>query len=240
LPTAHWLPPQPTAAQRDAIARVPEMINFYESIFGPYPFDSFGGTVVNQRLGWSLETQSMVTYDQIAFQESTIAHELAHQWFGDSVSVASWSDIWLNEGFATYAAALWQEHLEGQRGLDRAVRRMQTLAAMDAVAHRADPVALGDPGPSNLFSLTVYNRGGLTLHALRLTVGDDVFFRILRTWTAEHRYGNASIADFIALAERVSGRDLDAFFAAWLGPGPIPALPGAPVATPVAAATPAG
>ncbi|HEX5497717.1 MAG TPA: M1 family aminopeptidase, partial [Thermomicrobiales bacterium] len=139
-----------------------------------------------------------------------------------------------NEGFATYAAALWQEHLEGQRGLDRAVRRMQTLAAMDAVAHRTDPVAIGDPGPSNLFSLTVYNRGGLTLHALRLTIGDDAFFRLLRTWTAEHRYGNASIAEFIALAEQVSGRDLDTFFAAWLGPGPIPALPAA-AATPVAA-----
>ncbi|HET7092922.1 MAG TPA: M1 family metallopeptidase, partial [Thermomicrobiales bacterium] len=209
LPIAHWLPPDPTPSQRDAIARVPEMIGFYESIFGPYPFDSFGGTVVDQRLGWSLETQSMVVYDQLAFQESTIAHELAHQWFGDSVSVAAWSDIWLNEGFATYAAALWQEHLEGQRGLDRAIRRMQTLAAMDAVAHRADPVAIGDPGPSNLFSLTVYNRGGLTLHALRLTIGDDAFFRLLRTWTAEHRYGNASIAEFIALAEQVSGRDLD-------------------------------
>ncbi|HEU0115351.1 MAG TPA: M1 family metallopeptidase, partial [Thermomicrobiales bacterium] len=99
LPIAHWLPPDPTPAQREAIARVPEMISFYESMFGPYPFDSFGGTVVDQRLGWSLETQSMVTYDLLAFQESTIAHELAHQWFGDSVSVASWSDIWLNEGF---------------------------------------------------------------------------------------------------------------------------------------------
>jgi aminopeptidase N len=117
---------------------------------------------------------------------------------------------------------------------------MQTLAAMDAVAHRADPIAIGDPGPSNLFSLTVYNRGGLTLHALRLTVGDDAFFRILRTWTAEHRYGNASIADFISLSEQISGRNLDAFFAAWLGSGPIPALPAAAGATPVAAATPAG
>ncbi|HEU5433578.1 MAG TPA: M1 family metallopeptidase [Thermomicrobiales bacterium] len=237
LPIAHWLPPKPTPTQRQAIARVPEMIAFYESIFGPYPFDTFGGTVVDQRLGWSLETQSMVTYDLLAFQESTIAHELAHQWFGDSVSVASWSDIWLNEGFATYASALWQEHLEGERGLDRAVKRMQALAAMDAVAHRADPIAVGDPGPSNLFSLTVYNRGGLTLHALRLTVGDDAFFQILRTWTAQHRYGNATIADFVALSEQVSGRDLDAFFAAWLGSGPIPALPSA-AATP-AAATPA-
>jgi aminopeptidase N len=179
----------------------------------------------------------MVTYDQIAFQESTIAHELAHQWFGDSVSVASWSDIWLNEGFATYAALLWQDHVEGHRGLNRAVSRMQTLADMDAVAHRADPIAIGNPGPSNLFSLTVYNRGGLALHALRLTVGDDAFFRILRTWTTRHRYGNASIADFIALSEQVSGRDLGPFFAAWLGPGPIPDLPGA-AATPVAGSTP--
>ena len=238
LPISSWFPPGTTAEQDAAVARLPEMVAFYESLFGPYPFAELGSTATLQQLGWSLESQAMIVYDPSALREATVAHEVAHQWFGDSVTPERWQDIWLNEGFATYAAALWAEHVDGPKGLDRALGRMRTMAALDATA-RDRAVAVGDPGPDGMFSPTVYNRGGLALHALRLTVGDDAFFAILRAWTAQHRHGNATTAEFVALAEATSGMDLGPFFAAWLGPGPMPPLPGeTPAATP--AATPVG
>src|SRR5262249_44662622 len=139
-------------------------------------------------------------------------HENAHQWFGDSVSVASWRNIWLNEGFATYAEWLWSE----EQGEGTA----QQLADYTYAVHPAgDPfwqIKPGDPGKDHVFSAPVYDGGALALHALRNAVGDDTFFRILREWTATRKYGNATVEQFIALAARVSGRPLDALFQTWL------------------------
>lgn len=223
LPIVHWFPPDATAAERAQVARVPEMIAYFETRFGPYPFDTFGGTVVAGDPQAALETQTMVIYDRSILKESTVAHELAHQWFGNSVSPAEWDDMWLSEGFATYAEALWAERIEGPAALERAIDRLVSLSTPTTGA--AEPIAIGDPGPDRLFHPLVYNRGALTLHALRLELGDAAFFRLLRSWTERFRYGNAGTADFVALAEEVGGRDLDGFFAAWLGAGPLPPLP---------------
>jgi aminopeptidase N len=199
------------------------ILDWFVTVFGPYPFREYGAVVIDQDLGYALETQTMSIYgrDMLGTDPDgaqTVAHELAHQWFGDSVGIRRWSDIWLNEGFATYAQYLWQAHVDPTFDLDQFMRGRRAESTADL--HR--PL---DPGPTNEFTPAVYERGALALHALRLTVGDAAFFEILRTWTAEHRHATATTAQFVALAERVSGQPLGPFFRAWLRAPEVPVLP---------------
>ena len=288
------------AAQRAVFARTPEILAFFEGVFGPYPFETAGGTVVGERIGFALETQGLPTFGSLptlgsgtvppralASFEETVVHELSHQWFGDSVGLLRWQDIWLNEGFATYSQLLWVEHTQGVAARDEWLAETYDYVATEI--RRADPAArasltalellescgippeevdddilaafgvetaeelaglpfdealarlaaegipveapvaevplTGDPGPDQLFSYPfVYQRGALAVHALRVEVGDDAFFAILRGWTERYRNGNATVEDFVALAEEISGQDLDAFFAAWLFSPELPPL----------------
>jgi aminopeptidase N len=210
-------PPDLTRKERRVFSRVPEMIATFEEMFGPYPFATFGATVLNESaFDAALETQELVIYDRDAVGESKVAHELAHQWFGNSVSLERWSDIWLNEGFASYAQVLWAETAHGDAAARTALlRRAQNLATASAGAGSPE-IVIGDPGPDQLTSPIVYAGGALTLHALRERIGDEAFFALLREWTARNRHANAGTHDFIALAEEMSGEELDSFFREWL------------------------
>jgi aminopeptidase N len=218
----NYFPPALPDILRKGVDQTAEMIAFFSDRFGPYPFKVYGTVVVDiPDVGFvATETQTLSQHARnlSALSETLVAHELAHQWFGNSVSLENWQDIWLKEGAATYAGWLWEEHKEGIEALDKTARDVYQTQAWSA-----NPP--GNPSPTNLYSNTTYDRGALTFHALRLRVGEDIFFRILRTYTERFRYGNASTADFIAVAEDVSGRDLDEFFDAWLYGKQIPAIP---------------
>ncbi|MGK5552174.1 M1 family metallopeptidase [Actinomadura kijaniata] len=210
------LPSVSLADFHDRNTRVTEEL---AKLFGPYPFGSTGGLVDNAAVNFALETQTRPVYGSFGADQTIIAHELAHQWFGDSVSVGRWQDIWLNEGFATYAEWIWGERI----GL-RTVQREFDERYQDPGNTDLWNVPPGNPGRKEMFGSSVYERGGMTLHMLRKKVGDAKFFDILRTWTRERRHGTGTTPQFVEVAERVSGQQLDAFFKAWLFDRGRPAL----------------
>jgi hypothetical protein len=217
-----------------SLSREPEILDFLADNFGPYPFSTSGGVVDDLvGLGFALENQTRPVYAKDFFTDplsgdNVVVHELAHQWFGDDVAVEAWQHIWLNEGFATYAEWLWSEH----EGLGTAQDNFDFWYGVFDETSPFWAVPIGDPGPDSIFDFAVYKRGGMTLHQLRLLVGDDDFFTILRQWASSQAGGNGTTDEFIALAEQVSGQQLDEFFQTWLFTPERPVI-----ATPLAART---
>lgn len=219
LPIINFFPPDRSSRMQRNFAVTSDMIGYFSSLVAPFPFESYGAIVMEAPLGGALETQTRTIFGRSATVDMVIAHELAHQWFGDSVSPATWRDLWLNEGFATYFQHLWTEHTKGEAVFEA------TMRGSHAGARNNKMPPPGEPQLNDLFGPAVYVRGALTLHALRLTVGDERFWEILRTYYARYQGGNAGTADFIAVAEEVSGEDLTAFFDAWLYGEEVPDLP---------------
>lgn len=197
---------------QDAVADLGPMIEALERWFGPYPFDGFGVAVAPGPLGFAaLETQELVLFDARALGllgDSVVAHELAHQWFGNHVAIERWDDLWLAEGLATYAEWLWFEASEGQPA--------QVLA--DLYLDGAAPAQLlppGSPPVENLFGPSVYGRSALAFHDLRTRIGDGAFAGLLQTWMARFGGGNASTEDFLALVDELAGPEAAARMQAW-------------------------
>ena len=200
------------------------MLDFIEKLVGPYPFDGYGAVMVDDpELFYALETQAMSTFQSGSVDELTVVHELAHQWFGNAVTVAQWRDLWLAEGFATYFEYLWQ-HRGDRPGLEADLAGLHDFIVQEGVG----PAVVSRP--QDLFASNTYYRGALTLHALRLTVGDDKFSRIIRTYYRTYRNGNATSADFIEVASGIGGATVRPLLRAWLYEQPVPPLPGSAVA----------
>ena len=319
LPIRNYFGADVRETVRNDFARTPEMIELFSELFGPYPFEAYGVVVHDLDLGFALETQTLVVFGRSFTNEEVVSHELSHMWFGDSVGLETWQDIWLNEGFATYSSVLWTEHAHGQGQMEAELRNMYASMAPGETVYELSKFALvsglrdlmpagerysreqvavavtvlmgdtipedevnaglaempeelstnevlelieslefpftelpssrlsaffdelgltqlslefqaslpppGDPGPNALFSSSVYQRGALALHALRLRVGEAPFFNVLRTYYAAFAHSHASTKDFIAVAEQISEQDLDDFFDAWLYQNEIPDIP---------------
>jgi aminopeptidase N len=214
IPSYVAVDPREAQGARRPLSKMPGILRLFVPRFGAYPFGTTGAAVDHApSVGYALETQTRPIYDT-APSEATVAHELAHQWFGDSVSLRRWHQIWLNEGFATWAQWLWQEHAGGVSVRKRFNDLYRDHGPGDESFWNPPPGRPG--GPEHLFDGTIYVRGAMTLEALRQEVGTQTFFRILRDWARDHAYGNAGTNQFIDLAEADSGQDLDHFFQVWL------------------------
>ncbi|WP_076258642.1 M1 family metallopeptidase [Intrasporangium flavum] len=217
---------------RHDLDRLPQMVAVLSERFGPYPFPEYTVVVTRDDLDIPLEAQGMATFGVNWLRgdrrhERLVAHELAHQWFGNSLTLGTWRDIWLHEGFACYAEWLWAEAADGVPASVNAREHHARLAALP------QDLVLSDPGPRDLFDDRVYKRGALALHALRTHVGDATFFGLLRDWTATHADGTVSTEAFVGLAVEHAARGgaLDAgsssvrgLLAAWLDERPLPEL----------------
>ncbi|MFI9065330.1 M1 family metallopeptidase [Streptomyces sp. NPDC053429] len=210
--------PGEEAGSAAVLGRLPEVVEWEAGRFGPYPFATVGTIVVpDGTLPYALETQTKPVYPGAPSLDLTV-HELAHQWFGDSVSPKSWKDMWLNEGFATYAEWLWSEDHGGpgaQKRFDALLAGDTSFEGTDAARWDAFPPA-APPGPEDISEAPVYYRGAMVLHRIRQEVGDERFFDLLRGWAADHRHGNASTADFTAYAQQRTGHDLRKVWDVWL------------------------
>ncbi|WP_274560028.1 M1 family metallopeptidase [Streptomyces spiramyceticus] len=209
LPVFTAVDPAVAKGSAESIAGIPDIVEWGIKTFGPYPFSSAGAIVERGGdAGYALETQTKPVFPGPP-ADGLLVHELAHQWFGNSVTPKSWRDMWLNEGFATYAQWLWDEDFANIPA-DR-----NFAEAFDNKANWAFPPA-EPPSGSDLFGDPVYGRGAMVLHKVREAVGDDAFFGIVRGWASTHRHGNASTDDFTAYVEKKSGKDLKALWDTWL------------------------
>jgi aminopeptidase N len=210
--TPSYVAVDPRFTNREVLQNIPAMHAFLESIYGPYPFDATGAIVDSApHVGYALETQTKANYSRVPGQ-STLVHELGHEWFGNSVTLSQWPDIWLHEGFAAWTEWIWAEHT-GTRTAHQFFLDAYSRPATSSF-WSVPPAALSTP--VQLFSSPPYQRGAMTLQALREKIGDLAFFGLMRGWATRNRYGNVTTAEFIAAAEQQSGMELDAFFDVWL------------------------
>ena len=204
--------------------RQPQMMKLFVKLFGPYPLaDGYTVVVTDDDLEIPLEAQGISIFganhcDGRRGSERLVAHELAHQWFGNSVTAQRWRHIWLHEGFACYAEWLWSDHC-GERSADDWARHYHRR-----LVDSPQDLVLADPGPQDMFDDRVYKRGALALHALRRRIGDDSFFALLREWTSRYRHASVVTDDFIALAAQYTEDSLRPLWAAWLYSAEAPPL----------------
>ncbi|GEM45758.1 M1 family metallopeptidase [Deinococcus cellulosilyticus] len=224
LPVLNYFAPGTSQKAKDTLALAPQIMDYFESLIGPYPFEAAGGLVVGPDLPFALENQTRPIYgSSIAELEFVVAHEIAHQWFGNSVTPKTWRDMWLNEGFSSYFHALWVNH---------SITRIDALEidmrqAYRDVQQRRDG-SLTIETPEELFGEGVYDRGAVALHVLRKQVGDEKFFRTIRTYYRRYMHKTAGIEDFLRIAKTVTGQGalIDTWSQQWIYQEALPPYPG--------------
>lgn len=201
------------------LRRTGPITDWLQGWLGRYPFTSTGGLVTGLDVGFALENQTRPTYGSWIYP-GVVVHEVAHQWFGDSVAVHRWKDIWINEGFATFSEVAYAAAHGGP-----SVAAWLNSAYQERCRQSGSSfwtLDLTAPGPANIFHEAVYDRGAMVLAALQNRIGATELRSLLRAWVAAHHDGNATVAQFEALAASETGEDLSGFFDAWLRDGTVP------------------
>ncbi|MFE9247885.1 M1 family metallopeptidase [Streptomyces sp. NPDC007088] len=237
VPVRDVIPEADRTALEPWLAKTPGQIAWMERRVGRYPFETYGVLAAGATTGFELETQTLSLFERRMFTEkgypkgyvdSVMVHELSHQWFGDSVSPRTWSDLWLNEGHASWYEALYAAE-KGGTSLEKRMRA--AYGRSDAWrASGGAPAAPKEPGSGkiSIFRPVVYDGSALVLYALRQEIGAPAFEELERAWVREHRDSTASTADFVRLASRTAGRDLDGLLTPWLYGSKTPPMPGHP------------
>ena len=218
LPILENVFPEDSTKAKFDFANVPAMIPAFAARWGPYAFDKYGQVAVAPFPAGGMEHQSLTTINRAwvtgtRSYETSVAHELAHQWWGDMVTLVDFRNIWLNEGFASYGECEWREDFYGAAAYDSYVQSQMTSALNSDNNFR---YALYDPPPANLFGNTIYKKGSLVLHMLRRVLGDAAFFAGMQLYGQRFKYGNASTADFEVAMEDASGQTLDWYVQEWV------------------------
>ncbi|MFF5447206.1 M1 family metallopeptidase [Streptomyces sp. NPDC012888] len=224
VPQSAHVPPHLLDRFSRDFARQPAMMRLFEELFGPYPFGEYAVVVADEQLDVPVEAQGLSLFganhvDGAGGSERLIAHELAHQWFGNSVTIADWRHIWLNEGFAKYAEWLWSERSGGRSAHELAVLAHRLLTGLP------QDLRLADPGRKLMFDDRLYERGGLAVHAIRCALGERAFFPMLRDWTTLHRHGVVTTPALTAHITRYAPAPVDDLLKAWLYEPSLPPLP---------------
>ncbi|MEO6878451.1 MAG: M1 family aminopeptidase, partial [Gemmatimonadaceae bacterium] len=221
VPQTVYTAPEQHASMPGAFARAPEIVQLFASLVGPFPYEKLAHLQSSTRFG-GMENASDIFYSDAAFRRGTmndglIAHETAHQWFGDAVTEREWSNLWLSEGFATYFAALWSRAARGDSAFRSDMSRIRATVLADTISVTKRPVI--DTIERNYMSLlnrNSYEKGGFVLQMLRAQVGERAFFDALRAYYAAHRNSTALTSDLRAAMEHESKQHLAWFFDQWL------------------------
>ena len=221
VPQSVYVAPEQKGILPGAFSRAGDIVQFFGSRVGPFPYEKLAHVQSETRFG-GMENATAIFYADALFRkagvtEGLIAHETAHQWFGDAVTERNWPDLWLSEGFATYFATLWTQHAHGDSAFRAELEKMRSDIVGDTSAVPKRPVI--DTIETDLLALlnvNSYQKGGFVLHMLRTELGDSAFFAGIRDYYARHKHGTAVSADLQVALERASGKNLRSFFDQWL------------------------
>ncbi|MFY0405731.1 M1 family metallopeptidase [Solicola sp. PLA-1-18] len=218
------LPARTAANARRSLRTTPRVTSFLARRWGSYPYGVVGGVVPNVDFGYALENATRPVYSPAFFEggasSSIVVHEMAHQWFGDKVAVKRWKHIWLNEGYATYSEWLWSQ-ARGNRSTQSHFNRL--YRGYEASNEFWD-LEIGDPGAKHIFDEPVYDRGAMTLHVLHKRIGDKAFYKLSTRWHRDNADGLGTTREYIDLAEKITGKNLDPLFRQWLFSGKKPTI----------------
>ena len=221
VPQSVWTFPAETPLMPNHFAEADRIVAFFSEQFAPYPYARLSHVQSATRFG-GMENATAIFYSDDAFRKnavgmSLIAHETAHQWFGDAVTPRRWADLWLSEGFATYLAALYTQQTRGDSAFHQELRQMRDVVLSAPIAAtRAVVDSIGSNDPVTMLNANSYQKGGFVLHMLRTEIGDAAFFGALQEYQRKFRHGTATTADLRASFERHAGVSLEPFFAQWL------------------------
>ncbi len=215
IPVTVWSYPEDSTYATLAFRRAGEMLEYFSRLIGPYPFQALAHVESSTRYG-GMENSTAIFYDQKLYGgkklgEPLIAHETAHQWFGNSVTAREWPHLWLSEGFATYLASLWTAQAEGDSALGASMG-VAAATIFESSATERPVVDTVTTNPGDLLNSNSYQKGAWVLHQLRGVIGDSVFFRGLRQYYSTYRDSTALSSDFARIMSQAAGRNLDWYF----------------------------